>query len=157
MFYKHHGGVYGPTTRDDVALKIRTGALPADTPISETGDGPWAPADYRLGLNVAAPAAAPARRKFGWLAFLAIAAVALWGWSLATARSFSDASIETIKAQIRVEFAKRDGVNVDEIMLVRKSDRELTGFAKLSVGRLTITKDCLATMGTDGQTFWKCQ
>ncbi|MBX3485790.1 hypothetical protein [Phenylobacterium sp.] len=59
--------------------------------------------------------------------------------------------------------ATAQGFTVNEIGLVKKDDRELSGFANLSkdiegYGVITVTWSCSATMSREeAQYIWKCQ
>jgi hypothetical protein len=75
--------------------------------------------------------------------------------------SFSDADIAKLKSEIEAN-ATSQGFTVNEIGLIKKDDRELSGFAKLSkdiegYGVVNVTWSCSATMSReDGQYIWKC-
>jgi hypothetical protein len=71
---------------------------------------------------------------------------------------FSDEAISAIEDDIRGEFAKRRGITVEEVQMIRESPRKLTGFAKVKAPLLgTINKACTATMGDDGRSIWRCE
>jgi hypothetical protein len=71
---------------------------------------------------------------------------------------FSDEAISSIKSDIRDEFAKRRGITVEEVQMLRESPRKLTGFVKVKAPLLgTINKACTATMGDDGRSIWRCE
>ena len=85
---------------------------------------------------------------FSWFVF------GMPGWP----RSYSDTDVESVEKSIRDEWAKRDGVKVNEVVLVKRSPTELTGYAKLSIGSIPVMKDCSATMDSgSGNSIWKCQ
>jgi hypothetical protein len=71
---------------------------------------------------------------------------------------FSDEAITSINRDIRDEFAKRRGITVEDVQMVRESPRKLTGFAKVKAPFLgSMNKACTATMGDDGRSFWRCE
>lgn len=75
-----------------------------------------------------------------------------------TGRGFSDADVSNIERSIRSEFEKQRGVTVEDVKMLRESPRKLSGFAKIRVPLLgAVNKACSATMGDDGQSFWRCE
>jgi hypothetical protein len=89
-----------------------------------------------------------------------IGAGVAYNWSQTGAlsgRGFTDADITNIEQSIRTEFAKRSGVNVEEVKMIKESPTKLVGFAKIRIPLLgTAQKSCSATMGSDGQSMWQC-
>ena len=75
--------------------------------------------------------------------------------------TFKTADIEKVRAEI-AENATGQGFTVSDVSLIKKSDRELSGFAKLSkdvegYGVVDVTWSCSATMSADEATYiWKC-
>jgi len=71
---------------------------------------------------------------------------------------FSDQAVASIESDIRDEFAKRRGITVEDVQMIRESPRKLTGFvrAKGPFG-VSINKSCTATMGDDGRAIWDCK
>ena len=78
-------------------------------------------------------------------------------------KSFSDDDITALERQITNHFRdniQNDAAQVEEVHLIRKSPRELTGFIKLKVtalGNAAITQQCTADMASDtGRIIWRC-
>lgn len=71
---------------------------------------------------------------------------------------FTDQGVSSIERDISNEFAKRGGITVEEVHMVKESPRKLTGFIRIKAPFLgTINKSCNATMGDDGRSIWNCQ
>lgn len=108
----------------------------------------------------AAPAPVPAPDggvRWGKLAAIVIVgAGAVWFWRMLTEPAFDDATIRSIEQSIKTEYAKRPSVRVDEVSLIRKDSRQLSGFVRLTVGGTPIVQGCRADMGTDGKIVWTC-
>lgn len=76
-----------------------------------------------------------------------------------TTIGFSDADVASIKRQIAEEYEKKPGVKVGEVVLLKKSSRELSGFVKLRHTDINLdqTVRCTAEMGQDrGDSYWRC-
>ena len=79
-------------------------------------------------------------------------------------KGFSAEDIAGIKQSIRTEFAKKGtemggkrGVyQVDEVQMIQESPTKLTGFVKIKLFGVSMTKDCSATMGDNGESIWRC-
>lgn len=73
-------------------------------------------------------------------------------------RGFTAADVAKVEQSIKTEFAKRDGLNVQEVKMTRESPARLTGIAKVSVPTLGIVeKACDASLGDRGQPIWSCR
>ena len=71
---------------------------------------------------------------------------------------FTDEDIEQAKKSIRAEYAKKSGVKVVDVQLIKESPRKLSGFVKFRIGGSPIImSDCTATWGENGQYIWRCQ
>lgn len=75
---------------------------------------------------------------------------------------FSEADIQKTEADIRTKFEQK-GFIVEQVSMVRDSDRHMSGYAKmrkpgLVMSRIDLTRNCTATMdeGT-GQSIWECK
>ena len=68
---------------------------------------------------------------------------------------FSDADIETIKADIKKQYEKNDDIDVQvtDIAMLRENKRKLVGYVKIKFKDIsilpTMTKACSATMSDD--------
>jgi hypothetical protein len=120
-------------------------------------------------------AAAAVKKQFGMRpAFAVLGAVILalfgaawfYNWSQTGSlmgKGFSDADVASTEQDIRSEYEKMTkglGVKVDvEAHMQRESPRKLTGFVKIKMpkGVASMSKNCTATMGEDGKSFWQCQ
>ncbi len=75
-----------------------------------------------------------------------------------TQPGFTDKDITTAKESIRTEYSKQKGVRVTDVVLLRKSANELSGYVKLAVEGTDLMKECSATLDADaGNYFWKCK
>ena len=88
--------------------------------------------------------------------------IRVWSFSLLLAASacntgFSDQDIANVKSMVRAEFEKRPGVSVTDVTFIKESDRKLSGFVKLKIAEVEVTKSCTATMGENAQSIWKCE
>ena len=71
-------------------------------------------------------------------------------------KGFSDADVGIIEQSIRDEFSKK-GAKVQDVHMQRESPIKLAGFVTLKVPLLgTVSRNCTATMGEDGRSFWQC-
>lgn len=61
----------------------------------------------------------------------AIPVAVFFAYEILKPKDFSDADITNIKADIKTEFGKRDGVAVTEVVMMREAPRKLMGYAKL--------------------------
>ena len=70
---------------------------------------------------------------------------------------FTDADIETVKAEIKKHYEKNDDIDVEvtDVALLRESKRKLVGYAKIKFKNISIlpelTKACSATMSSSGK------
>lgn len=78
-------------------------------------------------------------------------------------KSFSDEDVASLERQIANHFREKiesDVGEVEEVSLIKKSPRELTGFVKIkvtSLGGTTINQRCTADMASDtGRIIWQC-
>jgi hypothetical protein len=75
---------------------------------------------------------------------------------------FSEADVTKAEADIRTDFEQK-GFVVEQVSMIRDSDRHMSGFAKvrkpgLLLGKLELTKNCTATMDTDsGKYLLQCR
>jgi hypothetical protein len=79
---------------------------------------------------------------------------------------FSEADIQKAEADIRAKLEQK-GFVVEEVHLIRDSDRHLSGFAKMAMEQkagllrtklVEVNKDCTATMDeTTTQIIWECK
>lgn len=82
---------------------------------------------------------------------------ALAAWAVGEMTGFSDEDIANVKAQIRAEFSKREGVEVKTIELMRETPKRLRGFVVVKVAGVEMNKSCNATMSSDGARYiWEC-
>jgi hypothetical protein len=87
-----------------------------------------------------------------WLAIL----------TAACSSKFNEADVQRTETDIRTQFEQK-GFVVEQVSLVKDSERHMTGFAKvhkpgLILGKLEITKNCTATMDADsGKSLWECK
>jgi virulence-associated protein VapD len=92
-------------------------------------------------------------------AFLAIAFALC---TTACSSRFSEADVTRTESDIRTQFEQK-GFVVEQVSMIKDSDRHLSGFAKvrkagLILGKLEITKNCTATMDPDsGKSIWECK
>jgi len=91
---------------------------------------------------------------------LVAVATAFYNWNQTgtiSGRGFTDADVIDIEHRIAAEFAKRSGVRIEEVKMMKESPTKMVGFAKLRLPLLgSIQKSCSATMGEDGQKMWEC-
>jgi hypothetical protein len=75
---------------------------------------------------------------------------------------FSQADVEQTESDIRAQFEQK-GFIVEQVSMVRDSDRHMAGFARmrkpgLILSRLDLTKNCTATKDeTSGRSIWQCK
>jgi len=75
---------------------------------------------------------------------------------------FSHADVEKAEADIKAQYEQK-GFIVEQVDLIQDSDRHLSGYARvrkpgLILSRITITKNCTATMDENsGQFIWECK
>jgi hypothetical protein len=96
------------------------------------------------------------RSAFGAALVFALAACT------ACSSHFSQADVEKTQSDIRTQFEQK-GFIVEEVNLVRDSDRHMSGFARvrkpgLILSRLDMTRNCTATMDEgSGKSIWECK
>lgn len=73
-------------------------------------------------------------------------------------QGFSSADIDRIQGEIREEFAKRLGVQVVSVDLVRRNRGEAVGFARIRIAEAEeIAVPCQASMDpSSGRYVWHC-
>ena len=161
MFFSIGGLVDGPLSAEAIRERIERGEFPAETLVADWRAGPYRPAAevlparQAIEATPAPPQSSPNLRTV--ISLVTLAAIGLAAWNYLQGPRFASDAEEKIAAQIRKEFEKTEGVKVVDIHLIRKDDREITGFAKLRIGDVDIVKDCRAPLGTDGRSFWRCQ
>ncbi len=74
---------------------------------------------------------------------------------------FSGKDITNAESSIRTDFEKR-GFIVEQVSLIKDSDRQLSGFVKMRksglLSNIQLTKNCNATMDTDSSKYiWECK
>ncbi len=111
---------------------------------------------------VATPHATPARSGFGLSSIILLATIAGFLYFLfAAPAGFSESDIETARQKIRDEYAKRPGIEVLEVQLMRKAgDRStLVGFVRVRGTGTSreLTQDCEALMGDKAEFIWRCK
>ena len=81
-----------------------------------------------------------------------------YSWTQApVARGFTAADIAKVEQSIKTEFARRSGLNVESVKMVKDSPAHLTGVAKIRTPSLgTVEKSCEANLGDRGQPIWQC-
>lgn len=91
--------------------------------------------------------------------FFIFAAICGGAWYFWPQPGFSDAEVDGVKASIREEWGKKKDISVDEVVMIRESDRsKMTGFVRLRISGLNdpVTKSCSATKG-DKEYLWQCR
>lgn len=77
--------------------------------------------------------------------------------STPSVRGFTQADVAKVEQSIRTEFAKRDGLKVQDVKLVRESPARLVGNVTVSIPSLgVVEKACNASLGNRGQPIWQC-
>lgn len=80
----------------------------------------------------------------------------------ACSSQFSQADVQRTESDIRTQFEQK-GFLVEQVSMVKDSNRHMTGFAKIKkpgviLSKLEITKSCTATMDADsGKSIWECK
>ena len=80
----------------------------------------------------------------------------------ACSAKYTEANVQQTETDIRSQFEQK-GFVVEQVSMVKDSDRHMTGFAKvhkpgLLLSKLEITKNCTATMDADsGKSIWECR
>jgi len=88
----------------------------------------------------------------------AIGAGYAYSWTQApVARGFTEADVAKVENSIKTEFARRSGLNVESVKMVKESPARLTGVAKIRTPSLgTVEKTCEATLSERGSPVWQC-
>src|SRR6185437_13265586 len=81
-----------------------------------------------------------------------------WNQSAApSGRGFTDADVAKVEQSIKTEFARRSGLSVSAVKMIKESPTRLTGVADIRTPSLgTVQKACEATLGNRGQPIWEC-
>lgn len=75
---------------------------------------------------------------------------------------FSEAQVLGAENDIRAQYEKQ-GFTVEQVNLVKESDRRLTGFVKFRkssglLSKVQMTRNCVATMDADSSRYiWECK
>ena len=74
---------------------------------------------------------------------------------------FREDDIAKTEADIRTGFEQR-GFIVEQVSLIKASDRQLSGFVKMRkaglLSKIPLTKNCVATMDADSSKYiWECK
>jgi protein involved in sex pheromone biosynthesis len=94
------------------------------------------------------------------LAVLALTTFALI--TTACSSKFTEADVQRIEGEIKTQFEQK-GLVVEQVSMVKDSDRHMTGFAKVHkadglFSKIEVTRNCTATMDTDsGKSIWDCK
>jgi len=86
--------------------------------------------------------------------FLVLAVVAC-----TSSRKFREGDVTSTESDISTEFEQK-GFVVEQVSMVKDSDRQLCGFVRmrepgLLPGKIELTKNCTATMDS-GKSIWEC-
>ncbi len=175
--YQAKGGEWGPMTDEQISYAIASGDVKTDTLVQKDDDPRWLMAwltDLRTQLEAvgarpnavtpeksttAVQAQRPSRKRSDWmsLACLVIVVAAL-GYYFFGPTSFGSADIDAMKRSIRAKFEEQGGTVVEEVQLIKESGQKVTGFVKLRINSIPVTKVCDATMAEDGRQYlWRCQ
>ena len=93
---------------------------------------------------------------------LAIVVLAFAVCTTSCSSRFREADVTSTESEIKTQFEQK-GFVVEQVSMIKDSDRHLSGFAKvrkpgLILGKLEITKHCTATMDADsGKSIWECK
>jgi virulence-associated protein VapD len=93
---------------------------------------------------------------------LAFVALAFAVCTTSCSSRYSEADVTRTESDIRTQFEQK-GFVVEQVNLVKDSDRHMTGFARvhkpgLLLSKLEVTKNCTATMDADsGKSIWECK
>jgi hypothetical protein len=85
-------------------------------------------------------------------------------------KGFSPEDIAQVQQSIRTEFTKKGAelgkvgiptkkgeYQVEDVQMIQESPKKLTGFVKLKLFGVSVTKPCTATMGDNGESIWRCE
>jgi len=94
----------------------------------------------------------------GVVVLSAIGAGYAYSWTQApVARGFTESDVAKVEQSIKTEFARRSGLNVESVKMVKDSPAHLTGVAKIRTPSLgTVEKSCEANLGERGLPIWQC-
>jgi hypothetical protein len=72
-------------------------------------------------------------------------------------RGFTDADVAKVEQSIKTEFARRSGLRVEAVKMVKESPTRLTGIAQVRTPSLgMVEKTCEAGLGDRGLPHWQC-
>jgi hypothetical protein len=82
-----------------------------------------------------------------------------WGQTRApSGPGFTDADIAKVEQSIKTEFARRTGLSVEAVRMVKELPTRLTGSVKIRTESLgMIEKSCEASMSDRGLPIWQCR
>jgi nucleoside diphosphate kinase len=93
---------------------------------------------------------------------LLLVAVSFGLLTAACSSKFSQADVQRTETEIKADFEQK-GFVVEQVSMVKDSDRHMTGVAKVHkaegfFSKLELTKNCTATMDVDsGKSVWDCK
>jgi hypothetical protein len=76
-------------------------------------------------------------------------------------RKYSEADVNQTEAEIRTQFEQK-GLVVEQVSMVKDSDRHMTGFVKFHkssglFSKVDVSRNCTAAMDADsGKSLWQC-
>lgn len=157
FFYLRNGSTLGPVDRQQLQSLADNKTVVEATPIKLGHDGDWRSADtWGLDFTRPRPKSSNSSNNLPWIAAAAaIGAAAFFFWP----SGFSEAEIERVRQTIREEYTKRGNVTVEDVTMIKKSSRELTGFVRLKPTALGVSQTigCTASMAeSGGQYLWRC-
>jgi len=81
-----------------------------------------------------------------------------YSWTQApVARGFTEADVAEVERSIQTEFARRSGLNVESVKMVKDSPAHMVGVAKIRTPSLgTVEKSCEADLNERGLPVWQC-
>jgi hypothetical protein len=81
-----------------------------------------------------------------------------WGQTAApSGRGFTDADVAKVEQSIKTEFARRSGLRVEAVKMVKESPARLTGVARIRTESLgMVEKACEASLNDRGLPVWQC-
>ena len=83
--------------------------------------------------------------------------VLLFAFATSCSSRFSGDDIVNTEAAIKTDFEKR-GFTVEQVSLIKESDRRLSGFIKMRksaglLSKIQLTRNCVATMDADSSKY----
>jgi hypothetical protein len=94
----------------------------------------------------------------GVVVLSAIGAGYAYSWTQApVARGFTEADVAKVERSIQTEFARRNGLNVESVKMIKDSPAHLVGVAKIRTPSLgMVEKSCEANLSERGLPVWQC-